>query len=68
MKALANLAAARKTREAAEADEQQAVLAARAAGASWSRIGELYGLTKQGAQQRFKRSAKPELPDARPEA
>ncbi len=48
------LAAARGEREAAELREQAAVIDARAAGVSWSRIGELYGLTKQGAQQRFK--------------
>ena len=67
-KALAELAAARQTREAAEANEQQTLRAARAAGASWARIGELYGLTKQGAQQRFKRCAKPAPPDAPSEA
>jgi hypothetical protein len=48
------LAAARREREAAEARERAAVGAAREAGVSWSTIGELYGLTKQGAQQRFK--------------
>jgi len=48
------LAVARRERESAEIREHAAVSAARAAGASWSKIGELYGLTKQGAQQRFK--------------
>ena len=35
--------------------EAEAVSAARAAGATWRDIGALYGLTKQGAQQRFSR-------------
>lgn len=48
---------ARKAREKAERAELDAVTAARAAGASWTRIGEVYGLTKQGAQQRFKPAA-----------
>lgn len=56
---LAALDAARRTREAAEARELDAVAEARRAGASWSRIGELYGLTKQGAQQRFKKASAP---------
>ena len=54
--ALAALDAARQAREAADLAEHAAVREARRAGASWSRIGELYGLTKQGAQQRFKRA------------
>jgi hypothetical protein len=48
------LAAARTLREIAEAAERDAVAAARAAGISWSAVGKVYGLTKQGAQQRFK--------------
>ncbi|OJV82975.1 MAG: hypothetical protein BGO37_13505 [Cellulomonas sp. 73-92] len=48
------LAAARRRRESAETRELDAVRAARDAGASWGDIGDLYGLTKQGAQQRFK--------------
>lgn len=58
--ALGALDAARLAREAADLAEHAAVREARRAGASWSRIGELYGLTKQGAQQRFKRSILPE--------
>lgn len=50
------LVRARGAREAAEAAELAAVDAARGAGLSWGRIGEVYGLTKQGAQQRFKHS------------
>ena len=41
-------------REAAEAEETALVLAARESGHTWSEIGALYGLTKQGAQQRFR--------------
>lgn len=47
------LAAARELRECAEQIEIEAVMAARRDGRSWSRIGAVYGLTKQGAQQRF---------------
>ena len=53
--ALGRLDSARSARESAEVAERAAVVAAREAGVSWARIGELYGLTKQGAQQRFKR-------------
>lgn len=53
-KALKVVNAMRRSREKAERAEHEAVMAARAAGASWTKIGELYGLTKQGAQQRFK--------------
>lgn len=56
---------ARRARERAEAAEAAAVAAARAAGVSWGRLGELYGLTKQGAQQRFK--ARTTAPAAAPE-
>ncbi|WP_068401573.1 hypothetical protein [Kribbia dieselivorans] len=48
------LAAARALREAAEALEYATVLQARHDGMSWSKIGAIYGLTKQGAQQRFR--------------
>ena len=52
---LAALNAARTLREEAELLERNAVDTVRAAGTSWSKIGGLYGLTKQGAQQRFRR-------------
>jgi hypothetical protein len=48
------LQAARRLREAAEDLEAAQVEAARKAGATWSEIGACYGLTKQGAQQRFR--------------
>jgi hypothetical protein len=48
------LDAARRLREAAEELETAQVEAARKAGATWSEIGACYGLTKQGAQQRFR--------------
>jgi len=50
---LGALDAARRLREAAELLEHDLVREARTQGVSWSRIGGLYGLTKQGAQQRF---------------
>jgi hypothetical protein len=43
----------RRLREAAEEMETAQVEAARKAGATWTEIGAYYGLTKQGAQQRF---------------
>ena len=48
------LEAARHLREAAEELEAAQVEAARKAGATWNEIGACYGLTKQGAQQRFR--------------
>lgn len=53
---LQRLDAARQVREEVERLELDAMTAARAAGRTWSDIGALYGLSKQGAQQRFKRS------------
>ena len=51
---LSRLEAARRLREAAEELEAAQVEAARKAGATWNEIGACYGLTKQGAQQRFR--------------
>ena len=50
----ARIDAARRIREAAEALELVQVESARAAGLTWSEVGDRYGLTKQGAQQRFR--------------
>ena len=51
---MSRLQAAQRLREAAEELEAAQVEAARKAGATWSEIGACYGLTKQGAQQRFR--------------
>ena len=51
---MSRLDAARRLREAAEELETTQVEAARKAGATWNEIGACYGLTKQGAQQRFR--------------
>jgi hypothetical protein len=51
---ISRLEAARRLREAAEELEAAEVEAARKAGATWNEIGACYGLTKQGAQQRFR--------------
>src|ERR1700749_4386985 len=51
---ISRLDAARLLREAAEELETAEVTAARKAGATWNEIGACYGLTKQGAQQRFR--------------
>jgi hypothetical protein len=51
---MSRLDAARRLREAAEELEAAQVEAARKAGATWLEIGASYGLTKQGAQQRFR--------------
>jgi hypothetical protein len=53
-KPMSRLDAARRLREAAEELEAAQVDAARKAGATWNEIGAHYGLTKQGAQQRFR--------------
>lgn len=44
---------AREARELAERLESEAIHAARAEKVSWAKLGAVYGLTKQGAQQRF---------------
>jgi molybdenum cofactor biosynthesis enzyme len=51
---ISRLEAARQLREAAEELEAAQVEAARKAGTTWNEIGACYGLTKQGAQQRFR--------------
>ena len=51
---MSRLEAARRLREAAEELEAAQVEAARKAGVTWIEIGACYGLTKQGAQQRFR--------------
>jgi hypothetical protein len=51
---MSRLDAARRLREAAEELEAAQIEAARKAGATWNEIGACYGLTKQGAQQRFR--------------
>jgi hypothetical protein len=53
---LARLDALRRFVADLEQLEAQAVADARAAGVTWIEIGALYGLSKQGAQQRFRRS------------
>ena len=53
---LQRLDAARQVREEVERLELEAMTASRAAGRTWADIGALYGLSKQGAQQRFKRA------------
>jgi len=53
---LARLDAVRRCVADLEKLEAQAVADARTAGATWVEIGALYGLSKQGAQQRFRRS------------
>jgi hypothetical protein len=56
---LSRLDAARRLREAAEELEAAEIEAARRAGATWKEIGVCYGLTKQGAQQRFRAARRP---------
>jgi hypothetical protein len=51
---LLRLDAIRAARERLEALEADAVHGARHAGVTWKAIGALYGLSKQGAQQRFR--------------
>lgn len=51
------LDAARQLREAAEQAEWECARDARTAGVTWTRIGALYGTSKQNVQQRFGRLA-----------
>ena len=51
---LGRVDAVRISRERLDALEDAAVRDARAAGITWKQIGALYGLSKQGAQQRFR--------------
>lgn len=62
---LSRLDAARRLREAAEELEAAEIEAARRGGATWKEIGACYGLTKQGAQQRF-RAPRTEAEDSPP--
>jgi flavin-binding protein dodecin len=55
--AIEALAAARRLREATEALERQLVITAREQRVTWTEIGEIYGTSKQGAQQRFRFAA-----------
>lgn len=50
---LEQVAAARDLRELVDELERDRVQAARNAGATWPVIGELYGISKQAAAQRF---------------
>jgi hypothetical protein len=59
--ALEALVAARELSGATDAALRAAVDRARAAGQSWSRIGDVLGTTRQAAFQRFGR---PDLPEA----
>ena len=51
---LLRLDAIRRLRKALDDLETATVIAARAEGVSWRDIGGVYGLSKQGAQQRFR--------------
>ena len=51
---LVRLEHVRVAREAIDALENHCVDAARADGRTWTEVGEVYGMTKQGAQQRFR--------------
>ncbi len=52
------IATAQRIRQLAEELELAQVRSARERGTSWSKIGAIYGLTKQGAQQRFRKTTK----------
>ncbi len=55
---ITRLDAVRVAREALERLEANTVADARKKGVTWAAIGALYGLTKQGAQQRFQPARK----------
>ena len=52
---MSRLAAVRRALRGLEELEQATVAEARAAGATWGQIGTIYGVSKQAAQQRFRR-------------
>lgn len=52
---LARLALIREARDALDGLETSFVEGARVAGETWADIGAVYGTSKQGAQQRFRR-------------
>ncbi len=56
--AVGRLQAIRRLRERVEAVETDLVAAARADGLSWTKIGAVYEMSKQGAQQRFRAATK----------
>jgi hypothetical protein len=62
---MTTLQAARSLREAAEDLEIAAVHDLRRTGITWTQIGALYGMTKQGAQQRFGTDVQPPAPRRR---
>jgi len=53
---MTRLEAVRSIRDALEALEARTVREARSGGATWSDIGAVYGVSKQAAQQRFRKS------------
>ncbi|WP_205843761.1 hypothetical protein [Nakamurella deserti] len=59
---IVRLDAVRAAREEFESLERDAVAACRAAGHTWTDIGARYGLSRQGAQQRFRRRTPPTAP------
>ncbi len=56
------LDATRSAREELERRERDAVADCRAAGHTWQDIGARYGLSRQGAQQRFRRAGRTDPP------
>jgi hypothetical protein len=65
--AAAKLDRARQKVAVADADLRAAVTQARRAGASWSDVGEVLGVTRQSAQQRFGRVTVPLDQEPEPE-
>lgn len=65
------LEAIRSVQETLEQMAREAADEARAAGTTWKQIGAVYGVSKQAAQQRFRRrtaaTAEPAPPAAKPE-
>lgn len=57
---LSRLAEVRRALLDLEALEASSVRDARAVGATWGDIGKVYGLSKQGAQQRFRAPRPPD--------
>ncbi|MEO5831980.1 MAG: helix-turn-helix domain-containing protein [Nakamurella sp.] len=63
---ITRLDATRAAREELERRERDAVADCRDAGHTWTDIGARYGLTRQGAQQRFRRHHRKSDPGSPP--
>lgn len=55
IRAMLDIRQSKHERIEAESKELEQIRQARAVGVTWEQIGAMYGITRQGAEQRFKR-------------